>query len=121
MRPERTARVVGRWARLYTRGLPAPVPARRREATPGGHRDQIAHERGGGIAERKIALAVASRMLRGLAADVAWRGRQARLARPVGRVAAGVALVLSLPLVAMAFSDEVVWSLADFVVAGVLL
>jgi hypothetical protein len=60
-------------------------------------------------------------MLRGLAADVAWRGRQARLARPVVRVAAGVALVLSLPLVAMAFSDEVVWSLADFVVAGALL
>jgi hypothetical protein len=37
------------------------------------------------------------------------------------RVALGVALILSLPLVAMQFSDEVVWSLADFVVAGALL
>lgn len=30
-------------------------------------------------------------------------------------------MILSLPLVAMQFTDEVVWSLADFVVAGVLL
>ena len=36
-------------------------------------------------------------------------------------MAAGVALVLLLPLVAMQFSDEVVWSLADFVLAGILL
>ena len=32
-----------------------------------------------------------------------------------------MALVLSLPLVAMLLTDEVLWSLADFVVAGVLL
>jgi hypothetical protein len=32
-----------------------------------------------------------------------------------------VALVLSLPLVAMLLSDDVVWSLGDFVAAGVLL
>ena len=37
------------------------------------------------------------------------------------RVAIGVALILSLPLVGMLISDEVVWSLADFVLAGVLL
>lgn len=43
------------------------------------------------------------------------------LYRPAVRVALGVALVLSLPLVAMLFTDEVVWSLADFVLAGVLL
>jgi hypothetical protein len=36
-------------------------------------------------------------------------------------VALGVALILSLPLAAMLITDEVVWSLADFVVAGVLL
>jgi hypothetical protein len=41
--------------------------------------------------------------------------------RSAVRVALGVALVLSLPLVAMQFSDDVVWSLADFVLAGVLL
>lgn len=37
------------------------------------------------------------------------------------RVALGVAVILSLPLVAMLFTDEVVWSLADFVATGVLL
>jgi hypothetical protein len=34
------------------------------------------------------------------------------------RVALGVAFILSLPLVAMLLTDDVVWSLADFVVAG---
>jgi hypothetical protein len=43
------------------------------------------------------------------------------LYRSAVRVGVGVAFVLSLPLVAMLITDEVVWSLADFVVAGVLL
>jgi peptidoglycan/LPS O-acetylase OafA/YrhL len=43
------------------------------------------------------------------------------LHRSAARVALGVAFVLSLPLVAMQVTDEVVWSLADFVAAGVLL
>jgi peptidoglycan/LPS O-acetylase OafA/YrhL len=37
------------------------------------------------------------------------------------RVALGVALILSLPFVAMQVTSDVVWSLADFVIAGVLL
>jgi hypothetical protein len=41
--------------------------------------------------------------------------------RSAGRVGVGVALILSLPLVAMLITDDVVWSLAAFVVAGVLL
>ena len=40
--------------------------------------------------------------------------------RPAVRVAIGVAVVLSLPLVAMHFTDEVVWSLGDFVLVGIL-
>jgi hypothetical protein len=43
------------------------------------------------------------------------------LHRPTVRVALGVAIVLSLPLAAMLVTDEVVWSLADFVLAGALL
>jgi hypothetical protein len=43
------------------------------------------------------------------------------LFRSVVRVALGVALILSLPAVAMLITDEVVWSLADFVLAGILL
>jgi peptidoglycan/LPS O-acetylase OafA/YrhL len=73
----------------------------------------------------------------GLAADLAWCGRQAKaghqskleetmktnkpLYRSAVRVALGVAIILSLPLIAMQFSEEVVWSLADFVAAGALL
>jgi hypothetical protein len=43
------------------------------------------------------------------------------LYRSALRVTFGVAVILSLPLVAMQFTDEVVWSLADFVLAGALL
>ena len=43
------------------------------------------------------------------------------LYRSAVRIALGVALVLAIPLVAMQFTDEVVWSLADFVLAGALL
>jgi hypothetical protein len=43
------------------------------------------------------------------------------LYRSAIRIALGVALILSLPLVAMLITDEVVWSLADFVLAGILL
>ena len=43
------------------------------------------------------------------------------LYRSAIRIARGVALILSLPLVAMLLTDEVVWSQADFVVAGILL
>jgi len=122
--PERVAALVARWARLYTRGLPAPVARRRIDELAADLHDQVAHERAAGVDERRIARGLASRMLRGLAADLAWRGRH-RAATPLRRsalrVAAGVALVLSLPLVAMQFSEDVVWSLADFVLAGVLL
>jgi hypothetical protein len=43
------------------------------------------------------------------------------LYRSAVRIALGVAFILSLPLVAMLITDDVVWSLADFVAAGVLL
>jgi hypothetical protein len=135
--PERTAGLVARWVRLYTRDLPAPVAERRVAEIDADLHDHIAHERAAGTSEPRIALGIASRMLRGLAADAAWRGREARAAsrsttpegasmsktvyRSAARVAVGVALVLSLPLIAGLLSDEVVWSLADFVAAGVLL
>jgi len=43
------------------------------------------------------------------------------LYRSAVRVSLAVGFVLSLPLVAMLITDDVVWSLADFVAAGVLL
>ena len=138
MTPERTAELVARWVRLYTRDLPTPIARRRVDEIGADLHDHIAHERANEISDRRIALGIASRMVRGLAADVAWRGRHARAAarpstveeamktsktfsRSAVRVTLGVALVLSLPFVAMLITDDVVWSLADFVVAGVLL
>jgi hypothetical protein len=41
--------------------------------------------------------------------------------KSVVRVALATALILLLPFLAMQFTDEVVWNLADFAVAGVLL
>jgi hypothetical protein len=138
MTPERTAELVARWVRLYTRDLPTPIAQRRVDEIGADLHDHIAHERANGISDRRIALGIASRMIRGLAADVAWRGQHARAAarpstleeamttsktfyRSAVRVTLGVTLVLSLPFVATLITDEVVWSLADFVVAGVLL
>jgi hypothetical protein len=138
MTPERMAELVARWVRFYTRDLPTPIAERRIGEIDADLHDQIAHERAGGVSDRRIARGIASRMLRGLAADVSWRGHQTKAAahlptleetmktsktlyRSAVRVALGVALILSLPLVAMQFTDEVVWSLADFVLAAVLL
>jgi hypothetical protein len=135
--PERVAGLVERWVRFYTRDLPAPVAERRVAEIDADLHDHIAHERAHGTGERRIARGVASRMVRGLAADAAWRGRQARLAQPstrkdtmkpskpltrsVVRVAVGVALVMAVPLVAMQFAEDVVWSLGDFIALGVFL
>jgi hypothetical protein len=138
MTPERMAELVARWVRFYTRDLPIPIAQRRVDEIDADLHDHIAHERANGISDRRVALSIASRMVRGLAADAAWRGRHAKaarqsstleeamktskaLSRSAVRVALGVAFILSLPLVAMLITDEVVWSLADFAVAGVLL
>jgi VIT family len=138
MTPEAMSKLVARWVRFYTRELPTSIAQRRVDEIDADLHDHIAHERAHGISDRRIALGIASRMVRGLAADAAWRGRHAKAAahpstleeamktsktlyRSAVRVALGVALILSLPLVAMLITDDVVWSLADFVVAGVLL
>ena len=138
MTPERAGELVARWVRFYTRELPTPIAQRRRDEIDADLHDHIVHERGRGTSDRRIALSILSRMARGLIADAAWRGRHAKAAahpstleeamktsktlyRSAVRVAVGVAFILSLPLVAMLITDDVVWSLADFVVAGVLL
>jgi hypothetical protein len=138
MTPERTAELVARWVRFYTRDLPIPIAQRRLDEIEADLHDHIAHERAHGTSERRIALGIASRMIRGLAADAAWRGHQVKVAarpssreetmkanktlyRSAVRVAVGVALILSLPLVGTLISDDVVWSLGDFVAAGALL
>ena len=137
MTPERMAELVARWVRFYTRDLPTTIARRRVDEIGADLHDHIAHERANGISDRRIALDIASRMVRGLAADAAWRGRHAKagahsstletmkVSKPVYRsavrVALGVALILSVPLVAALVADDFAWSLGDFVAAGVFL
>jgi hypothetical protein len=134
MTPERMAELVARWVRLYTRDLPTPIAERRIEEIEADLHDHIAHDRAHGTSDRRIALGIASRMVRGLAADVSWRGRTIahsptskeamKISKPahrsVLRVALATACVVLLPLVAMQITDEVDWGVADFVVAGLL-
>jgi hypothetical protein len=125
MTPERMAKLVGRWARFYTRNLPAPIAQRRIDEIDADLHDHIAHERAHGTGDRRIALSILSRMVRGLAADASWRrqtiAHPSTGYRPAVRVALATAFILLLPLVAMQITDEVDWSLADFAFAGALL
>jgi hypothetical protein len=122
--------LVARWVRCYTRGLPPSIAERRIEEIDADLHDHIAHARAAAAGERRIALAVAMRMLRGLAADAAWRAqtiarsptpKEVNMRRSAARVGLITAVVLLVPLVGMLVSDGVAWSVADFVFAGVLL
>lgn len=114
------------WVHLYTRGLPEPVAQRRIEEIGSDLADQLEHERAAGLGEARIALHLLSRLIRGAAADVSWRrglGPRAHrsVARPLLGVLCATALLLAIPLLAMQFTDEVVWTPIDFAVAAVLL
>ena len=56
-----------------------------------------------------------------LAAIIREKVRSITMQDKIIRIAIATASVLSLPLLAMQFTDEVAWDLADFAVAGVLL
>ena len=124
MTPEHIAELVARWVRFYTRGLPTPIAKRRIDEVDADVNDHVAHERARGTSDRRIALSILSRMVRGLAADTSWRGRHDKQ-KSAYRSARGVALVtgfiLLMPLLAMQFTDEVAWGVFDFAVAGALL
>jgi hypothetical protein len=135
MTPERASELVARWVRFYTRDLPTPIAERRVDEIRADLHDHIAHERANGISDRRIAVGIASRMVRGLAADASWRRetiadpstpkevmKTSKTAyRSAVRVALATAFILLVPLVAMQITDEVDWSLADFAAAGALL
>jgi hypothetical protein len=130
MTAERVAGVVARWVRFYTRDLPPALAERRIGEIDSDLHDHIAHERADGTGEGRIALGIAARMIRGLPADTSWRrhslartstAKEVKMSKSVLRVAAVTALILLVPLIAMIFSEEANWSLADFVFAGILL
>jgi hypothetical protein len=124
MTPERMARLVARWARFYTRDLPAPIAERRIDEIDADLHDHIAHERAAGIADRRIAVSIAARMGRGLPADVSWRAarKEPSMNRTAYvRIAVVTAFVLLIPAVGMLTSDEFAWGVFDFVFAAVLL
>jgi hypothetical protein len=133
MTPERMADLVARWVRFYTRNLPAPVARRRIDEIDADLHEHIAHDRAHGTQDRRIALSIAARMVRGLMADVSWRGQMLARStrkdvmkrktanRPAVLIALTTAFILLLPLVAMQFTEGVDWGVFDFVLAGVLL
>lgn len=139
MTPELMAELVTRWARLYTLGLPAPTRQRRVGEIAADLHDQIAHERTHGTGDRRIALDILFRMVRGLPADASWRSEHARAStvqsstaekamktnhtadRSLIGIVLSTAVLLSVPLVAMLVTDEVAWGPGDFVGAGVLI
>jgi hypothetical protein len=79
--------LVRRWVRRYTAALPPAVAARRREEIEADLLDHIAHGRSAGQADQAVALSIASRMVRGIAADVAWR--RAHVDRTLDRATGG--------------------------------
>jgi hypothetical protein len=77
--PDAAARLVMRWVRAYTRGLPARVAQRRVEEIGSDLHDHFAHGRALGTSDRRVAVEVLWRMVRGMSADLVWR----RQHRPV--------------------------------------
>jgi hypothetical protein len=115
------AELVTRWVRFYTRKLPTPIAQRRIDEIDDDLHDHIAHERAHGSSDRRIALSILSRMVRGLGADVSWHRTNRTAYRSTIGIVLAAASILLLPLLAMQVTDEVAWDLADFAVAGALL
>jgi hypothetical protein len=126
MTPERMSGLVARWVRLYTRDVPEPIAERRIREIDADLHDHTEHERARGTGDRRIALSIAARMARGLAADLSWRSNRKEAMsnstrRSVIRVALVTGLILLIPAVMMLTSDDADWGVFDFVFAGVLI
>jgi len=72
------ARVVARWARLYTAGLPAPARDRRREEIGADVHEQLAEARSRHERPAMTAAALLSRLARGAVHDLSWRHQVSR-------------------------------------------
>jgi hypothetical protein len=126
MTPERMSGLVARWVRLYTRDVPEPIAERRIHEIDADLHDHTEHERARGTGDRRIALSIAARMVRGLAADLSWRSNRKEAMsnstrRSVIRVALVTGLILLIPAVTMLAGGDADWGVFDFVFAGVLI
>jgi hypothetical protein len=126
MTPERMSELVGRWVRFYTRSLPESIAQRRIHEIDADLHDHTEHERARGTGDRRIALSIAARMVRGLAADLSWRSNRREAMsnstkRSIVRVVLVTGLILLIPAVMMLAGDGTAWGVFDFVFAGVLL
>lgn len=110
--------VVRAWTRLYTLGLSVEVRERRREEVAADLHDQLAHDRASGAPEARIAGAVLSRAVRGMAADTTWRARRAG---STAAIVVAVLLLLAIPAAGALLGGAFAWGLLDFVAAGALL
>ncbi|MBA9005748.1 hypothetical protein [Thermomonospora cellulosilytica] len=107
MTPERMAELVARWVRFYTRGLPPPIAQRRIEEINADLHDHIAYERAHGIGDRRIALSILSRMVRGLTADASWRRRVRPVkGNPMKPLLAILAIVIGVAAVVLGEADD---------------
>ena len=134
MNPEQVGAGVLRWVRWYTRDLPAAVADRRLQEIRADIHDHIEHQRRSGVGDSQVVRELASRLIRGLAADMSWRRVQVRilvkqeeamwvrriLGQPTSRVLLGVAALLAFPAIATA-AGNANWSRGDFILAGLLL
>jgi len=80
MTAERSAGLVRRWVRLYTRGLPAGIRQDRRDEIDDDLWCQALEASEAGRADRSLAAEVVTRLVLGIPADLSWRAEQARLA-----------------------------------------
>src|SRR5688572_21191870 len=80
------SRLVRRWVGFYTRDLPPREAERRMGEVEADLADQLEAERTNGSGDRRIARSIASRMVRGVPADISWRWGRARRARTRHRI-----------------------------------
>lgn len=103
MTPQRAADLATRWVRCYTRRLPTLVAERRIDEISADLHDQIAHERARGTSDRRIALSIVSRVVRGLVADTSWRNHvRPRKGDLMNSLAANLAAALALTAIGAA-------------------
>lgn len=110
----RAARWSRWWAARYTRGLPAEVANERLDELAADLHDHSVHADATGMTGRALAVAIVSRSLRGVPADIAWRAAQRRVVGGARIAFGGRHLPVTLLVIAITAS-------ALFAIAGMLM